>query len=79
MLQAARELGYVPNRAAQELRKNTRSSVAVITASTSNYYYIDLMTGVQRTLRASDRAAVVADIAAEGVYTAELEDAWSKT
>jgi LacI family transcriptional regulator len=75
VLQAARELGYVPNRAAQELRKNTRSSVAVITASTSNYYYIDLMTGVQRTLRASDRAAVVADIAAEGVYTAELEDA----
>ncbi|GAA1010062.1 LacI family transcriptional regulator [Acrocarpospora pleiomorpha] len=75
VLKVARELGYVPNRAAQELRKNTRSSVAVVTASTSNYYYIDLMKGIQRTLRQSDRTAIVADIAAEGVYTPELEDA----
>ncbi len=73
--QAARELGYVPNRAAQELRRNTRSSVAVITASTSNYYYIDLMAGVQRTLRASGRSAVIADVAIEGVYDSAVEDA----
>jgi LacI family transcriptional regulator len=65
----------VPNRAAQELRKNTRSSVSVLTASTSNYYYINLMAGIQRTLRSSNRAAVVVDMAAEGVYTSELEDA----
>jgi LacI family transcriptional regulator len=75
VLKAARELGYVPNRAAQELRKNTRSSIAVITASTSNYYYLDLMKGIQRTLRSSNRNAVVADIAAEGVYTTAVEDA----
>jgi LacI family transcriptional regulator len=75
VLKAARELGYVPNRAAQELRKKSRSSVAVITASTSNYYYLDLMKGVQRVLRLSGRNAVVADIAAEGVYTPEVEDA----
>ncbi|MFD8334512.1 LacI family DNA-binding transcriptional regulator [Streptomyces solisilvae] len=74
VLKAARDLGYVPNRAAQELRRNTRSSVAVITASTSNYYYLDLMTGIQRTLRLSDRAAIVADVAAEGVYTRAVED-----
>lgn len=75
VLTAARDLGYVPNRAAQELRKNTRSAVAILTASTSNYYYIDLMEGIQRTLRASGRSAVVADLAVEGVYTAEAEDA----
>ncbi|MCU1531464.1 MAG: transcriptional regulator, LacI family [Arthrobacter sp.] len=75
VLKAARELGYVPNRAAQELRKKTRSSIAVITASTSNYYYLDLMKGIQHVLRGSNRNAVVADIAAEGVYTAEVEDA----
>jgi LacI family transcriptional regulator len=74
VLQAARDAGYVTNRAAQQLRKNTRSSVAVITASTSNYYYIDLMKGIERTLRECDRTAIVADIAAEGVYTAELEN-----
>ncbi|GAA2717516.1 LacI family DNA-binding transcriptional regulator [Micromonospora olivasterospora] len=75
VLRAARELGYVPNRAAQELRKNTRSSVTVITASTSNHYYIDLMKGIQRTLRATDRTMVVADVAAEGEYTEAVEDA----
>ncbi|MFJ5698928.1 LacI family DNA-binding transcriptional regulator [Arthrobacter sp. NPDC093139] len=75
VLKAARELGYVPNRAAQELRKKSRSSIAVITASTSNYYYLDLMKGIQRVLRGTSRNAVVADIAAEGVYTPEVEDA----
>jgi LacI family transcriptional regulator len=74
VLTAARDLGYVPNRAAQELRKNTRSAVAVITASTSNYYYIDLMKGIERSLRSSGRTAVVADIAAEGAYSREWED-----
>ncbi|MBK9740921.1 MAG: LacI family DNA-binding transcriptional regulator [Actinobacteria bacterium] len=72
---AAKELGYVPNRAAQQLRRNTRSSVAVITSSTSNYYYIDLMRGIQGTLRDSGRTVVVADIAAEGYYSPEIEDA----
>jgi LacI family transcriptional regulator len=75
VLKTARELGYVPNRAAQELRKKTRSSIAVITASTSNYYYIDLMNGVQRTLQPTGRTAIVADIAAGGAYTPEQEDA----
>lgn len=75
VLRAAEELGYVPNRAAQQLRKNTRTTVTVMTASTSNYYYIDMMTGIQRVLRASNRTAMVADLAAEGMYTPEVEDA----
>jgi LacI family transcriptional regulator len=75
VLAAAQELGYVANKAAQELRKNTRSSVAVLTASSSNYYYIDLMKGIQRTVRSANRTVVVADIASEGMYERELEDA----
>lgn len=75
VLKAAREVGYVPNAAAQQLRKNTRSSVAVITASTSNHYYLELMRGIEATLRRSGRTAVVADIAAEGHYSDEFEDA----
>jgi LacI family transcriptional regulator len=75
VLRAARDVGYVPNAAAQQLRKNTRSSVAVITASTSNHYYLELMRGIERTLRRSGRTAVVADIAAEGHYTDAFEDA----
>lgn len=72
---AAAELGYVAHRAAQELRRNFRSSITVITASTPNYYYIDLMEGVQRTLHATGRSAVIADIAVGGVYDSEAEDA----
>ena len=75
VLKAARDVGYVPNAVAQQLRKNTRNSVAVITASTSNHYYLELMRGIERTLRRSGRSAVVADIAAEGHYSDEFEDA----
>jgi LacI family transcriptional regulator len=75
VLKAASDVGYVPNAVAQQLRKNTRSSVAVITASTSNHYYLELMRGIERTLRRSGRTAVVADIAAEGHYSDESEDA----
>ncbi|MCW2130874.1 LacI family DNA-binding transcriptional regulator [Arthrobacter sp. VKM Ac-2550] len=75
VLRTAREMGYVPNRAAQQLRRNTSASVTVMTASTSNYYYIDMMSGVQQVLRASGRSAVVADLATDGVYSAEAENA----
>lgn len=75
VLEAARELGYVPHRGASELRRNSRSSVVVLTASTSNAYYIDMIRGVLRTLRASGRSAVIADIAVEGLWDQALEDA----
>lgn len=71
---AARELGYIPNRAAQELRRSIRDSVAVITASTSNSYYLDLMAGIQHALRPSNWTVVVGDVAVDGVYEARLED-----
>jgi LacI family transcriptional regulator len=75
VIAAARSVGYVPNAAASQLRKNTRSTVAVITASTSNHYYLELMRGIERTLRRSGRTSVVTDIAAEGHYSEDLEDA----
>jgi LacI family transcriptional regulator len=70
----AQELGYIPNRAAQELRKASRDSVAVVTASTSNSYYLDLMAGIQQALRPSNWTVVVGDVAVDGVYDASLED-----
>ncbi|MGX9347306.1 LacI family DNA-binding transcriptional regulator [Microbacterium sp. KNMS] len=75
VLRAARELGYVPNRAAQELRRSTRDTVAVMTASTSNAYYLDMMAGVQSVLRESGRTAIVADLASDGIPSPEIEDA----
>ncbi|NDL64927.1 LacI family DNA-binding transcriptional regulator [Acerihabitans arboris] len=74
ILLAARELGYVPNRAAQELRRSSRDSVAVITADASNSYYLNLMSGIQHTLRPSNWTVVVGDVAVDGVYDPCLED-----
>jgi len=70
----ARELGYVPNRAAQGLRGAPRDSIAVIIAGTSNAYYLDLMLGVQRVMQQNDVTVVLMDIAVNGVYDADLED-----
>ena len=74
VLQAARELGYIPNRAAQELRRASRDTVAVITASTSNSYYLEMMAGIQQALRPSSWTVVVGDVAVDGAYDAALED-----
>lgn len=71
---AARDLGYVRNRAAQELRRASRDSVAVITASTSNSYYLDLMAGIQQALEPSAWTVVVGDVAVNGAYDPKLED-----
>ncbi len=70
----ARELAYIPNRAAQELRRASRDSVAVITASTSNSYYLDLMAGIQQALRPSNWTVVIGDVAVDGAYDPHLED-----
>ena len=70
----ATQLGYIPNRAAQELRKVTRDSVAVITANTANSYYLDLMAGIQQALTPSNWTVVVGDVAVDGIYSRRLED-----
>lgn len=74
VLKVAQELGYIPNRAAQGLRKTSRDSVAIITASTSNSYYLDLMAGIQQALRPSSWTVVVGDVAVDGIYDPSLED-----
>jgi LacI family transcriptional regulator len=74
VLKAAKELGYIPNRAAQELRKASRDSIAVVTASTSNSYYLDLMAGIQHVLQPSEWTMVVGDVAVNGAYDPALED-----
>ena len=70
----AQEIGYVPNRAAQELRGVSRGQIALITAGTANAYYLDLMLGIQQTTRAQGQEVVLMDIALNGAYDAALED-----
>lgn len=73
VISVARQLGYVPNLAAQELRGAARNSVAVITAGTDNAYYLDMMNGIQKAAQAADQSVVQMDIAVKGVYSEELE------
>ncbi|MGE0279664.1 MAG: LacI family DNA-binding transcriptional regulator [Rhizobiaceae bacterium] len=73
IFKVARDLGYVVNRAAQELRRAKRDTVAVITASTSNSYYLDLMTGIQQALDPSAWTVIVGDVAVDGAYDTRLE------
>lgn len=71
---AANDIGYIPNRAAQDLRRTNRDSVGLITASTSNSYYLDLIGGIQRTVQSFAWTVIIADVAIEGHYDAEQED-----
>lgn len=74
ILKVARDLGYVPNRAAQALRRSSRDSVAVITAHASNSYYLNLMSGIQQMLQPSQWTVVLGDIAVNGIYDRAQED-----
>ena len=71
---AALDLGYVVNSAARDLKRNRRSGISVITASTENSYYIDLVQGIYAELLGSPHTAMVSDIASKGHYTPSTED-----
>lgn len=74
VLKVANNIGYVANQAAQELRGSFRSSIAVITAGTSNVYYLDMMNGIQSIIQDTSHSVMLMDIAVNGVYDEELED-----
>ena len=74
VLAAANDIGYIPNRAAQDLRRTNRDSVGLITASTSNSYYLDLIGGIQRMVQSLAWTVMIADVAVDGHYDAEQED-----
>lgn len=74
VLAAANDIGYIPNRAAQDLRRTNRDSVGLITASTSNSYYLDLIGGIQGTVQSLAWTVIIADVAVDGHYDADQED-----
>lgn len=75
VLQAAAEIGYVPNKAARDLRSQVPGPVLVLTASTSNYYYIDMIDGIQVGLREAGLAMRFVDIAPSGRFDQSAENA----
>ncbi|MET0438978.1 MAG: LacI family DNA-binding transcriptional regulator [Devosia sp.] len=74
VLAAANDIGYIPNRAAQDLRRTNRDSVGLITASTSNSYYLDLIGGIQSMVQSLAWTVIIADVAVDGHYDPAQED-----
>jgi LacI family transcriptional regulator len=74
VLAAANDIGYIPNRAAQDLRRTNRDSIGLITASTANSYYLDLIGGIQRMVQSLAWTVIIADVAVDGQYDAAQED-----
>ena len=71
--EAASALGYVPNRAARELKGVLNSSIAVVTAGTSNAYYLDMLNGITSALRSTGHTVSILDVAMDGDYREDLE------
>lgn len=71
--EAASALGYVPNRAARELKGVFNSSIAVVTAGTANAYYLDMLNGITAALRSTGHTVSIFDVAIDGEYREDLE------
>lgn len=75
VLEAAAAIGYVPNKAARDLRSQAPGPVLVLTASTSNYYYIDMIEGIQAGLSEAGHVVRFVDIAPSGRFDPSVENA----
>src|SRR5579883_2570461 len=74
ILQAARELGYRPNRAARALRSGRSRLVALAIPDVSNPYFAAVLQGAERAARAHGYAVVLAQVrAVHGFLLCEVE------
>lgn len=74
VLEAAKTLRYIPNQTARALRRETHGPIVVMTASTSNAYYVDMLDGIHEMLRTSSHGVRTADLAPEGRFDQKTED-----
>lgn len=74
VFQAAKHLRYTPNQTARALRRETPGPIVVMTASTSNIYYVDMLDGIHETLLPSPYGVRTADLAPEGRFDQETEN-----
>lgn len=73
VLEAAQRLGYIPNGNARDLRKGVHHSVTLLTAGTSNPYYLDLISGIESVFQDNDESLLIADMAVNGEYSESKE------
>jgi LacI family transcriptional regulator len=73
VIDVAKRLGYVRNRAAANLKGATSHTIGVVTANGRNQYYATLLQGINEELRSLGYTAISNDAMRGGNYDAELE------
>lgn len=73
VLTVAAELGYVPNRVARSLRKQTSTDVGILTANAANAFYGRLVAGIESVMRPAGFHTLVSDATDAGAYSTVRE------
>lgn len=70
---AAREVGYVANGLARNLKGNSSRTIGILASSTANQYYATLIGAFDQALRDANYHSILADTTADGSYGRERE------
>lgn len=73
VLEAAKRLGYIPNRAAQFLRGEGANIVGILTANAANVYYAKLVAGIEDVVRPAGHHTLAADAIEGEAYSTARE------
>jgi LacI family transcriptional regulator, galactose operon repressor len=73
VLIVAADLGYVPNRVASALRKQSSTDVGILTANTANGFYGKLVAGIESVMRPLGFHTLISDATDAGAYSTARE------
>lgn len=73
VLAAAAELGYVPNRSAQTLKRRSSTTIGILTANNANPFYSTLVNGFEDVVVRAGYHCIVSDATDHGEYSRERE------
>jgi LacI family transcriptional regulator len=73
VLKAAAELGYVPNRMAQSLKRGASTTIGVLTANNANPFYSTLVNGFEEVVVPTGFHCIVSDATDRGHYSVDRE------
>ncbi|MFT3887941.1 MAG: LacI family DNA-binding transcriptional regulator [Arachnia sp.] len=79
VLATAKELGYVPNRAAQMLRGEETRTVGILTAKSDNVYYAKMVAGIEDIIRPAGYHTLTADAMDGEAYSQRREAEFIET
>ena len=74
VIEAARTIGYVPNRLARNLKYDDSHTLGVLTANIANQFYSTLVKGIERIVQPAGYYCYVVDAVEDGVYDVEREN-----